>query len=255
VRQFAAIWLLATLCGCAAPVQHGTASGKPEVTISNTTQDIVKPLVVNRMLSAGYRITRDTQFELAFDAPVQNVAAQVLLGSKYDSQPNARVSYSFASTGTGLRVVADIAIITNPGSGFERRTEMNQSADSPLIQNMLDAVRSEVEMAGYKGPTLGLAVLPIASARAAGFTTSAARGLYITTINTGSVAEKVGLTKGDVILTYNGKPTNSLSDLGAEVRATKPGGTAKVEVLRDGTEHSVNVKFDDPTRASRSGKT
>jgi len=72
------------------------------------------------MVNGGFRITKDTSYELTFDKPVENIAVAVLMGSKYDSQPNARVSYTFAQVNDTTRVVADVAIITNPGSAFER---------------------------------------------------------------------------------------------------------------------------------------
>jgi hypothetical protein len=143
------LWILGlalTLGGCAAPVQHQTASGRPEVLIHNTNSESVKSAIVNRMLSDRYRITRDTPYEIAFDKAVENIAAQVLLGSEYDSQPNARISYTLASVGADVRVIADMAIITNPGSAFERRTEMNNGQDSPMVQTFLDGIKAEKEV-------------------------------------------------------------------------------------------------------------
>lgn len=43
------------------------------------------------------------------------------------------------------RVVADFAIITNPGSSFERRTDFNNNQDSVQIQSMLDQIKAELE--------------------------------------------------------------------------------------------------------------
>ena len=244
--------LTAFCAGCTAPVQHATSSGKPETTIAGTTPEKVKPLIVNRMLSAGYRITRDTQFEIAFDAPVKNVAAQVLLGSRYDSQPNARVSYSFASTGTETRVVADIAIITNPNSGFERRTEMNQAADSVQVQNILDAVRAALEPTDKKGPDLGIDVAPVTSLRGAGIKIDAPRGLYITKVDGGSAAERIGIKKGDVILSYNGVPTNNVFEYDTQIRTSNPNGIATLIIWREGVERSMTLKFGEPSRKTLS---
>jgi hypothetical protein len=144
------VFAVALFCGsCSHPVQHETASGHPEVTVQNVAADKVKAALVNKMLNKGYRITRDTQFELAYDKPVENVMASVLLGSKYDSQPNARVAYSIAQVGKDVRVVADLAVITNPGSAFERRTDLNRGVESPKVQTFLDDMASEVR------PTVG----------------------------------------------------------------------------------------------------
>ena len=131
--------------GCVAPVQHNTASGKPEVTIGTNDVGAVKAALVSEMIDRGYDITTEGDHRLIFDQRVDNVLAAALLGSSYDSTPNARISYTIVRTSGGIRVVADIAIITNPGSAFERRTEMNQHQDSLDVQRALDALKSAVE--------------------------------------------------------------------------------------------------------------
>lgn len=131
--------------GCVAPVQHKTASGKPEVTISTNDVGVVKAALVSEMIDRGYGITTEGDYRLVFDRPVDNLLVGVLLGSSYDSTPNARISYTLVPTSGRVRVVADIAIITNPGSAFERRTEMNQHQDSLDVQKALDALKSAVD--------------------------------------------------------------------------------------------------------------
>jgi cell division septation protein DedD len=144
MRTLAMFGLAALLFGCGTPVRQNTASGRPEVTIANVPADRVKSALVNEMINGGYRITKDSQFEIAFDRPIDNLAAAVLFGSRYDAQPNARVAYSIAQVGSDVRVVADMAIITNPGSGFEQRTDVSAGADSPKIQELLNRVSASL---------------------------------------------------------------------------------------------------------------
>jgi len=115
MRYLVSLALALSCTACTAVPPPATASGKPEVTIADASPDKVKPALVNQMVNAGFRITKDTSYELSFDKPTQNLAAAVLLGSKYDAQPNERVSYTFAPSGTSTRVIADIAMITKPG--------------------------------------------------------------------------------------------------------------------------------------------
>ena len=126
------------LAACVTPVDHGTPSGRPEVMMATTDTTGIKSDLVNRMLNKGYGITRDSGFVIAFDRPVDNVLAAAMLGSQYDSVPNARIVYTIARTGNTTRVIADIAIITNPGSAFERPTPFNNSQDSLKVQAMLN---------------------------------------------------------------------------------------------------------------------
>lgn len=143
MRNLGIAALAATLCGCAS-VDHQTASGKVEVTI-NAPPEAVKASIVNAMVNQRYRISKDTAFELAFDKPTDNLLAAAFLGSRYDSTPNTRISYFLAPTPPSVRVVADFAIITNPGSSFERRTDLNRSEDTAQVQALLDDVKAQTE--------------------------------------------------------------------------------------------------------------
>jgi hypothetical protein len=128
---------IASLSGCAAPVQHNTPSGKVEAVMPATT-DQVKSALVSMMVNTGYNISKDTPYLIAFDKPSDNIMASVLLGSKYDATPNVRVTFMFAPQGLATRVIADFAIITNPGSAFERITPLNGSQDTMKFQALLD---------------------------------------------------------------------------------------------------------------------
>ena len=145
VRVAAVIILCFVVASCATPVKHHTASGRPEVTIATTNVEAVKGALISEMVNRGYSITRESDFLVAFDRPVDNVWAAALLGSRYDSTPNARVSYTIARIQDTIRVVADLAIITNPGSAFERQTNMNANEDSRKIQDLMDRVKGNVE--------------------------------------------------------------------------------------------------------------
>ena len=145
VRVAAVTILCFLVAACAAPVKHHTASGRPEVTITTNNVGAVKGALISEMVNRGYSITRESDFLVAFDRPIDNVWAAALLGSRYDSTPNARVSYTIARIQDAIRVVADLAIITNPGSAFERQTNMNANEDSRMIQGLMDRVKRTVE--------------------------------------------------------------------------------------------------------------
>ena len=130
-----------TVAACVEPVEHSTASGKPEVLIDTQDTSAVKSEIVSYMINSGYSVTTNDEFTIAFDRPVDNAFAAVLLGSSYDSTPNARITYTIIEVNNGTRVIADSAIITNPGSAFERRTPMNNSQDSKRIQELLTQIQ------------------------------------------------------------------------------------------------------------------
>ena len=141
---FAALVLVA---GCATPIQHQTASGKPEVTIDTGNVTAVKEALVARMVNNGWNLVRDSDYLMVFERPVDSVWMAALLGSRYDGTPNARTSYTFAVGGRTVRIVADLAVITNPGSAYERRTDFNQSQPSLDLQRMLNQLRDGFSIA------------------------------------------------------------------------------------------------------------
>ena len=139
------------LGACSAPAQLDTPSGRPEVTISRTTPDNVKAAVVRKMIDKGFQVTKDAQFELAFDRPLDNKLVGALLGSKVKGTPNGRITYSIAQVGDDVRVVADLAAITNPGSASERSTDINPPDAVHDVQSLLEDLRTELFVAKRPG--------------------------------------------------------------------------------------------------------
>ena len=134
------------LGACAAPAHLDTPSAHPEVTISRVPADKVKAVLVSKMIDKGYRVTQDTQFNLAFDKS----AGKAFFREGGAADRNQRVTYSIAQVGDDVRVVADISMITNPGTEHEARSDVNDAAkDAPAheTQAFLDDLRTELNSA------------------------------------------------------------------------------------------------------------
>jgi serine protease Do/serine protease DegQ len=70
-----------------------------------------------------------------------------------------------------------------------------------------------------------------------------AKGVAITDISPESPAEKAGLKRSDVILAINGKTVSTLEELRFVVAQMPPDSTAKIKLIRDGKERTVDVKL------------
>ena len=110
----------------------------------------------------------------------------------------------------------------------------------PHPQPTSRASTQAIDMSGVK---LGIHPLPIAKAIAAGVKTDAPSGLYVALVDANEPAARAGVTQGDVILTYAGKPIKTYDDLRAALRITKPGSSAAFTVWRNGVEIKMQAKF------------
>jgi uncharacterized protein YceK len=133
------------LTGCATPITHDTPSGKVEVTINGVQKSAVKDELINGMVNKGYTVTRSDDALLVFDRPIQNSAAAFMFSSDFSANPTTRTSYNLIQTGKSVRVVADFAAITNPGSGFEKRTDLNAIPETRLMQDFLTGIKMKME--------------------------------------------------------------------------------------------------------------
>jgi serine protease Do len=67
------------------------------------------------------------------------------------------------------------------------------------------------------------------------------KGALVSKVNPGGPADKAGLRRYDVIVEFDGKPVDEMSDLPRIVAGTEVGRTAKVTVLRDGERKNFKV--------------
>ena len=91
----------------------------------------------------GYSVSRSDESVVAFDRPLDDPAAGVIiLGT---NSANARILCNLVQVGKNVRVIADISLVGNPGTGFEKRASMNENQESLRVQDWLNAVQVTLE--------------------------------------------------------------------------------------------------------------
>jgi S1-C subfamily serine protease len=68
-----------------------------------------------------------------------------------------------------------------------------------------------------------------------------AAGIVVSAVKQDSAAARAGVRAGDVVLRYNGAAVADLREFNRRVIDSPPGSTARVELLRDGAVHRVEV--------------
>jgi serine protease Do len=99
---------------------------------------------------------------------------------------------------------------------------------------------------------LGVSVQPMTADLARSFGLDKDRGALVGDVVAQGPAEKAGIKRGDVIVSYDGKKIDQSTALPGLVAATPVGKTVPIEVLRDGKTVTINVavaKLNDATAA------
>ena len=131
-----AVWLVTA---CTAPEQKlKTASGNPEIVIAGVTQKQVIDQIVAIKLQKGMQIRSVNDYGVTVSKRIgESFMASLVYGSSYDSNPEARITYNVVEDGDAVRVYSRTEIITNPGSGFEKSTDVTAN----LAGQMQDELR------------------------------------------------------------------------------------------------------------------
>lgn len=109
-----------------------------------------------------------------------------------------------------------------------------------IPSNMVSRIANEIMQTGaVKRAQIGVQ-LEDASAAARQYGLKTDRGAYITSV-TGSPAQKAGLKQGDVIVGFDGVPTDTVSGLRAMLAEKSPGDTVTLTIVRGSQQLQVKV--------------
>ena len=90
---------------------------------------------------------------------------------------------------------------------------------------------------------LGVSIQTISSELAKALDIASTEGVLVADVTAGSPADKGGIQRGDIIVSYAGKKVKNSHSLPAMVAATPVNEKATVTVLRDGKQHDLTVKI------------
>lgn len=140
----AALALLAAGCSNGPPIQ--TASGKPDVVLRGVEPACIREHILNGALTAGWNIRSSSDIQIVMERPAPPSFAAAMLSTNYSGPPYQRVTFNLVPSGPDLRMVADMAWVSNANTGFERvRPAQANANDQSQIEGL--ASRAEVKCA------------------------------------------------------------------------------------------------------------
>jgi Do/DeqQ family serine protease len=120
----------------------------------------------------------------------------------------------------------------NIGLGFAVPANMAKNAMDQLIKS--GKVRRGM---------IGVTIQPVTSDLASSLGLSDARGALVSSVQSGSPAERAGIRRGDVIVAFNGSPVTDSNSLRNQVARTQPGTDVTLTISRDNREQQVLVSL------------
>jgi serine protease Do len=121
--------------------------------------------------------------------------------------------------------------------------EMPSMDDQDIREQVQGALAKVRELGDDDAGWMGVSADEVNAERAKDAKLTSERGVYVAGVQTGSPAEKAGLKKGDVIVSYDGQNVQGAQQFRRLVRETPPGRTISVSVWRDGSSHQLSVKI------------
>lgn len=137
---------VASLSAClTTPVQHATASGRPEVTIARRGAKSLLADITNEMVNIAYVPRTRSETVAVFEKDLDRAEAFIISGGPGENKPVRRVTFDIVESETSTRVLATLSIVTDPGGRKEKATPVNDSKESFQWQQLLDRIKARHE--------------------------------------------------------------------------------------------------------------
>jgi Do/DeqQ family serine protease len=118
--------------------------------------------------------------------------------------------------------------------------------------NMARHVMESLRRDGHvRRAQLGVTIQPLTADLSESLGLKQIEGAIVSSVTPGSPAERAGVKRGDVITVFNGQQVRDTNTLRNRVADAAPGSRSTLTVIRDGTEHRLNVELAEVAEADR----
>ena len=115
-----------------------------------------------------------------------------------------------------------------------------------MARRVMDALRTEGRVRRGK---LGVVVQSVTSDLAESLELQEVAGAIVSSVESGSGADRAGIQRGDVIASFNGETVRDANSLRNRVAETAPGFNAELTVIRDGDERTLTATLGETARS------
>lgn len=131
------------LAACTPAQTYATPSGKPEVDFVSVPKARVRDALVAELIRREYAVKSSSDYTLVFER-AGGLGQNLLAGTKYDAQTMTRVTFTVLDSDGAVKVLGTIGVVSNPGSAFERTTDMTGGKSGNQIYEMLTSLKASL---------------------------------------------------------------------------------------------------------------
>ncbi len=149
------------LASCATWQGFNTPTGQSGVTIRGVTKQQVSDVLQERLFNRGWKIETVNDRTVIASKQRRNNATGSQIGSRSDSVTDGRVTYNLLDVKGGIRVVAKLEIIMNPGTESEQVTDATNTESGANMRDTLREISAALSEKQAATKTTGLPRIPV----------------------------------------------------------------------------------------------
>lgn len=137
------ILLIVNSCASVEP-SKGTYS-TPEITIDNVSSKQVVDIIAEEMRNNKFKIYSLTDSKIIVGRKSGQELISFAYGSSFYGIAEERIVYNIIKIGNSVKVTADILILANPETSFEKITSLNNTRYAQSMQASLDSLKTSIQ--------------------------------------------------------------------------------------------------------------
>ena len=145
------VWMysMCTIVSCQTMSPSNQSSGLPHVLLENTSSSIVMNTIVSSMNNSGFKVISTKDSTVVVTRPSGPELAADVFGASFSGTAEIRIAYTITRSGSAVQVSADISLVANPGTSYEKSASLNDTKYARSMQASLETLKSAVHPAGH----------------------------------------------------------------------------------------------------------
>lgn len=138
-------FILLIVSSCASIEPSKTTYRAPEVIIDHVSSKQIADIIAEEMRNNKFKIYSLTDSKIIVGRRSGQELISFALGPSFYGIAEERIVYNISKIGNSVKVTADISILANPETSFEKTISLNNTKYAESMRASLDSLRSSIQ--------------------------------------------------------------------------------------------------------------